>query len=93
MSNLENDMKELFGLSKIKVKPVVKSEKVIVISKPEKENPIDLLPVEKIDFSKLAETSDFKRLVYLAITGETFRGKNITLERILNNKIKKLRSN
>ncbi|MBA7492959.1 hypothetical protein ES702_03512 [subsurface metagenome] len=40
-----------------------------------------------INFQKLSETSDFKRLIYLAITGETWRGTNKNLEKILSKKL------
>jgi len=43
-----------------------------------------------ISFQKLSETSDFKRLIYLAITGETFRGSNKQLERELSKKLNKV---
>lgn len=33
-----------------------------------------------IDFSNLANSSDFKRLIYFAITGHSFRGSNAKLE-------------
>lgn len=43
-----------------------------------------------INFQKLSETSDFKRLIYLAITGETWRGTNKDLEKILSKKLIKV---
>jgi len=43
-----------------------------------------------VDFQKLSETSDFKRLIYLAITGETWRGTNKDLEKILSKKLIKV---
>jgi len=43
-----------------------------------------------INFQKLSETSDFKRLIYLAITGETWRGTNKNLEKVLSKKLIKV---
>lgn len=43
-----------------------------------------------VDFQKLSETSDFKRLIYLAITGKTYRGSNKRLENILSKKLIKV---
>lgn len=43
-----------------------------------------------INFQKLSETSDFKRLVYLAISGETWRGTNKRLEKELSKKLIKV---
>ena len=43
-----------------------------------------------INFQKLSETSDFKRLIYLAITGKTYRGSNKRLENILSKKLIKI---
>ena len=40
-----------------------------------------------VNFQKLSETSDFKRLIYLAITGLTYRGTNKNLEKILSKKL------
>ncbi len=46
--------------------------------------------LNKINFNALANTSDFKRLIYLGITGESWRGTNKGLEISLNSKLKKL---
>lgn len=43
-----------------------------------------------INFQKLSETSDFKRLIYLAITGKTYRGTIENLEKILSKKLIKV---
>lgn len=43
-----------------------------------------------IDFTALANSSDFKRLIYLAITGKVWRGTNAGLELSLKSKLKKL---
>lgn len=43
-----------------------------------------------INFQKLSETSDFKRLIYRGITGETWRGTNKGLEKELSKKLIKV---
>jgi len=43
-----------------------------------------------VDFQKLSETSDFKRLIYLAIMGKTYRGTIENLEKILSKKLVKV---
>ncbi len=43
-----------------------------------------------VDFQKLSETSDFKRLIYRGITGETWRGTNKGLEKELSKKLIKV---
>ena len=43
-----------------------------------------------VSFQKLSETSDFKRLIYLAITGKTYRGSNKRLENELSKKLIKV---
>lgn len=43
-----------------------------------------------IDFTALANSSDFKRLIYLAITGKVWRKTNAGLELALKSKLKKL---
>ena len=43
-----------------------------------------------VNFQKLSETSDFKRLIYLAIAGITWRGTNKDLEKILSKKLIKV---
>jgi hypothetical protein len=47
--------------------------------------------VYNIDWKKLAESSDFKRLIYLAVEGHTWRGKDKDLEKHLDNKLTVLR--
>jgi len=49
----------------------------------EKEEPTSF----KIDWVKVAQSSDFKRAVYLALEGKTFRGKNENLDKELNKKM------
>jgi len=39
--------------------------------------------IKKVDFSKLADSSDFKRLIYYSIIGKTWRGSNQALEKSL----------
>jgi len=48
----------------------------------------DIIP--NIDFNALANSSDFKRLIYLAITGKVWRKTNKGLELALKSKLKKL---
>ena len=43
-----------------------------------------------VDFQKLSETSDFKRLIYRGITGTTWRGTNKDLEKELSKKLIKV---
>ena len=43
-----------------------------------------------ISFQKLSETSDFKRLIYYAITGITHRGSNKELEKKLSKILNKV---
>lgn len=43
-----------------------------------------------VDFQKLSETSDFKRLIYRGITGVTWRGTNKGLEKALSKKLIKV---
>lgn len=43
-----------------------------------------------VDFEKLSETSDFKRLIYRGITGTTWRGTNKDLEKELSKKLIKI---
>jgi len=43
-----------------------------------------------VDFQKLSETSDFKRLIYRGITGKTWRGTNEDLEKELSKKLIKV---
>lgn len=43
-----------------------------------------------ISFQKLSETSDFKRLIYFAITGKSFRGSNKLLETELSKMLNKV---
>ena len=48
--------------------------------------------IPSIDFNVLANSSDFKRLIYLAITGKVWRGTNKSLElslKKLKNRLKK----
>ena len=45
----------------------------------------------KIDWIKLAQSSDFKRAVYLALEGKSFRGSNEKLDKELNKKIEVFR--
>ena len=48
--------------------------------------------ISNIDFTALANSSDFKRLIYLAITNKTWRGTNKSLElslKKLKNRLKK----
>ena len=49
----------------------------------------DIIP--SIDFTALTNSSDFKRLIYLAITGKAWRGTNAGLELALKSKLKKLK--
>ena len=43
-----------------------------------------------VNFQKLSETSDFKRLIYRGITGTTWRGTNKDLEKELSKKLIKV---
>ena len=43
--------------------------------------------LSKIDWVKLAQSSDFKRAVYLALEGKSWRGTNKNLDKTLNKKI------
>ena len=47
--------------------------------------------LSKIDWIKLSQSSDFKRLVYLALQGKSFRGSNEKLDKELNKKIEVFR--
>ena len=89
MGSLEDDLNEMFGLSK--PKPQIKQVKQKIKQEVEKITSKDPNIPIKIDFSKLAGTSDFKRLIYLAITDTTFRGSNAKLESELNRKLNDLR--
>ena len=72
------------GVQKNKEKLDQLKENGITITKElEKDYPL-------INFQKLSETSDFKRLIYLAITGKTYRGSNKRLENILSKKLIKI---
>ncbi len=42
--------------------------------------------------TKIAHTSDYKRLIYLSITGETWRGTNAKLEKNLAKMLKELQN-
>lgn len=70
-----------------KVLPVknIKIEK-IESKKPEK----SILNEDIIDFNVLANSSDFKRVIYRALMGKVWRGTNSGLEISLKSKLKKL---
>jgi len=71
------------------VKDIEKEE--IELKTPNKDMFLESIEYD-IDFSDLANTSDFKRLIYLAITGLTWRGTNKNLElslKKLKNRLKK----
>lgn len=55
--------------------------------KPPKPQKIQETISSKIDWIKLAKSSDFKRAVYLALEGKSFRGSNEKLDKELNKKI------
>ncbi len=72
-------------------KTEVKKPKKSVVKKKfttEKKPKINEVFLKQVDFSNLADSSDFKRLIYLAITGKSFRGSNIKLEKELKQKLK-----
>lgn len=48
----------------------------------------DIIP--NIDFNALANSSDFKRMIYRALMGKVYRGNDRKLEIILRNKLKKI---
>ncbi len=88
MSSLRELAKQKLAEQKAEVKPKEKPEVQII---PEVKKPKTIVKKEvlgTIDFSNLADSSDFKRLIYLAITGKSFRGSNIKLEEELKQKLK-----
>ncbi len=79
MSNLENDMEELFGLKESPIIKLIKPE-VVQEMKLNPPKPSMDFDIEGINFSKIANSSEFKRFIYFIRTGTTFRGSNAKLE-------------
>ena len=88
--SLGDKLDEAFGIKKPKVveNAVARVEK-IVIDRPE-ETKIEA--VIDFNFGDLADTSDFKRLIYLAITGKTWRGTNVRLDSTLKELLEKIKN-
>ena len=61
------------------------------VAKKEKRESSTSITEFKIDWNKVAQSSDFKRAVYLALEGKSFRGSNEKLEQELNKKIEVFR--
>ena len=82
-------LKDLLGLEASEQNEILLVEN---IEKEEKAQTLDFVGYDNIDFTALANSSDFKRLIYLAITGLTWRGTNKGLEfslKNLKNRLKK----
>lgn len=105
MDLLERAKQKLKEQESIKEEPVKEDLKPIKIEEkqllhPPKAPPITPKPISKasngkpgikIDWNKVAQSSDFKRAVYLALEGKTFRGSNEKLEKELNKKVQVFR--
>lgn len=73
---------KVIQIQKDKLKELKENGKVIT-KELEKDYPL-------INFQKLSETSDFKRLIYYAITGKTHRGTKENLESELSKMLNKV---
>ena len=78
MSKLSDKFKD-FSKPPMKPKEVVIKKEAL---KPPK-TPKPIIDYEGIDFNKIANSSEFKRFIFMIRTGSTFRGSNVELDKKL----------
>lgn len=78
MSKLSDKFKDF---SKPPIKPKKQPIKKRDLKPPKVTKPI--IDYEGIDFNKIANSSEFRRFIYMIRTGSTFRGSNIELDKKL----------
>ena len=94
MGNLQDLIREKERVQKIKERARIVQKNKEKLSELKENGKAITKELEKdyplVDFQKLSETSDFKRLIYRGITGETWRGTNKGLEKELSKKLIKV---